>query len=68
MEPSADWGINIATALAEGATRIVADARRASWRLAEIGLAARARRTTAHAEWFCSLPWYRRWLVMVLGR
>jgi hypothetical protein len=28
----------------------------------------RASSSKAHADWYCALPWYRRWWAMVRGR
>ena len=37
------------------------------WRLREIYAEFDARQAAYHAEWYCSLPAWKRWLAMVLG-
>lgn len=42
--------------------------RRAIHEATEALLAFRADCSKSHADWFCSLPWYRQWWAMVRGR
>lgn len=42
-------------------------AQRLVWRLRLIYAGVDARRATYHADWYCSLPAWKRWLVMVRG-
>ncbi len=67
MERLTTSGWYVVEAYTKGLTDNLAAARRASWRLHGTFLESQARRAAAHADWFCSLPWYRRWLAMVLG-
>lgn len=47
-------------AFAEGLREGQAYVNRQAAQLALIGLQLQADRTAAHADWFCSLPWWRR--------
>lgn len=55
------WGRTLTKAFAEGMRRNLPIMNRASLHLARLVAAG----ATAHADWYCSLPWYRRWWVMV---
>lgn len=39
--------------------------RRITWKIDEGWARLQAGRAAAHADWYCSLPWWRRWWVMV---
>lgn len=41
---------------------------RLAHQMAEAAAFTRAERSERHADWFCSLPWYRQWWALVTGR
>ena len=60
-------GKRVAAAWVEGLAAAAPYVRLKALQLQLIGLRMQAERSTAHADWFCSLPWWRRWWVIVRG-
>lgn len=61
-------GQALVEAFAEGVVSQQVFVRRAAYLMAEAGAYIRAAKAAQHADWYCSLPWYRQWWAMVTGR